>query len=879
MLRALFILALLWGSYCDVVAQTSFTVRGVVRDTAGLALSKATVALLSDGDRLFTISKEDGSFSFVDLGSRNIELVVSMKGYVTIRKNISVKQGVRSIDVAPILLLTDYTQLDSVVIRHLKPVIIAQDTINYIAGAFHVRDGSEVEQLLKIMPGIEVDMAGNVIVEGKKVTHARVDGKDFFGGDVLIAIRNLPADIVDKIQIIDDYGDKARLTGIKSGEPIKILNIVLRTDKRTGQFGHIQVAGGNANKYETDGFGNFFKNERQLSVNGGLENLSAAGNNYARNLLVHYADRWNKKWVGGANITLTGASPYTSSNISQDNYYANGQLSQRQSNQTNGNATNANFGSTISYMPDAYHTLRLNPFLSLQKSNQSASSQFHTDQNDSSFKKTTSGSSTNLSNNSSVGTGADIYYEQLSARSKRRMSIQANVQYNSSKATNDNLINSLIEADGVKNQSNLHYLVNNNGNSLNTSVNANYFAPLGPTAFLELSYTYNNSSTQNTKFTGEFDSTGSNILKVDSLSNDYFFQSVTHRLHTGYSAQFKKLSLSLSVDALPGNMHGKLTGKGDDVNYHYFNVLPGAQANWVLTRSNTLSFQYTGNNELPNPQQLTPLTDRSNPQYPVTGNPSLKPAFSQNLNVQYEHAALKPTQFQGFGISLGYGDIKNSITQNIIHPKDTGSIIQETTYLNAGSSSSYSVGYHLTLPSFLNKQLRISINGRFGLLRSESMTDNVLYTTRARIYSQELHLQYRPGETFESELSGNYSANHTKYLSGDAVPVYFSSADWSLSSRLILWRKWIANCAFSQVFSSGANGRLLTQPAYLTASIQRQFLPKNKLTLSISGYDMLNTNSGFSQVITSTSITRSQTNLIGRYFMVSLIWKWGKFGD
>jgi hypothetical protein len=879
MCKIAFILGLIWGIHCEAVAQTSFTVRGVIQDTVGSFLSKATVRLINSEDTLTSITGKDGSFVFAGLATKQWEMVVTMKGYITTRKKFSIGKDRNSLILGPIVLQVDYKELDPVIVSRVRPITIGEDTISYHAAAYSVREGSEIEALLKRLPGIEVDINGNVIVQGKKVGRVMVNGKGFFGGDVLTATRNLPADIVDKIQIIDDYGDKARLTGVKSGQSVKVLNIVLKEDKRNGQFGHVQAGGGNEGKYAGNAYQNLFKNERQLSISGSLENNSPAGNNYGRNIGLSYADRWSKKWTGEGSFNLSGDDPSSSGSMVQDNYYAGGQLHQESTNQTKGSNRSGNFNTSLTYKPDLYHTLRISPSVSLQQTKQSVSSTSSTLQQDSGFSKITAGTSLTQTQNRSITAGTDLYYEQLSTHSKNRFSIQINGQYSSNQQPNDNLVNTLIQADSINSRSVLHYLTNNTGKGWTINATTNYFVPLGKSSFLELGYSLNNSLTQNNKLTRQTDSTHPYPIKVDSLSNEYTFQSMTQRIHAGYSAHFQHLNLTLSIDGQPGAMSGTVSDKGGTTSYHYFSVLPVAQFSWAFTRSRTLSFQYNGNPELPGLQQLQPLTNLSNPQYPILGNPSLKPAFSQTFNLHYEQSSLQPTQFYGFGLDLGYDTKQNPIITNIVHPKDTGSVIQQTTYLNAGNISSYHAGYHFNLPAIFHKHLRIVLNGNIVHVQNPTMTDNILYTTISQNWSQSLHIQYILPDIIESDLSGNYNATNTRYPSGGSQPATFASADWAINNRHYFGHRWILAYTFSQGFTSGIHLGLRANPALLTASLQKQFLKKNRATFSLIGYDLLNSNTGVYQSVSPTSVTKSQTVLIGRYFMISFLWKWGKFGE
>jgi hypothetical protein len=167
-------------------------------------------------------------------------------------------------------------KLLSEVTVQVAAIVVKEDTIEYNASSFKVKEGAVVEDLLKKLPGIQVDKDGNVTAQGKAVTRVKVNGKDFFGGDVKTATKELPANIVDKIQIIDDYGDQATVSGIKDGDPDKVMNIQIKKDKNKGFFGRATAGYGTQDRYQASFNGNYFNNNRQISVIGNSNNTNTS---------------------------------------------------------------------------------------------------------------------------------------------------------------------------------------------------------------------------------------------------------------------------------------------------------------------------------------------------------------------------------------------------------------------------------------------------------------------------------------------------------------------------------------------------------------------------------------------------------------------------
>jgi hypothetical protein len=861
------------------LAQSKLTILGMVQDSTGAALTYATVIITSEKDSLSAITKEDGHFKLAVSQAKSFALQVTMKGYLPYKKQYVTTTKSAILELKPIVLKTDYHELAPVIVSRVRPVMIGEDTITYNAAAFHVRDGSEVDAILKRLPGVEVDMDGNVIVQGKKVSKVMVDGKLFFGGDVLTATRNLPAEIVDKLQIIDDYGDKARLTGVKSGESDKVLNIVLKQDKRHGQFGHVDSGIGNQGRYIGEVFGNSFAGEQQLALSAGVKNNSLSGKNIQKNGGFSYADRWGPTWKSEANIGLSGSDSHASSSSIQDSYYSGGQTHQEQSTQTTGSSRNANFESTLTYTPDKFNALYFSPSISIQHSVQSSVVNFSTVQQTNGLTRNSNGHSLSKTSSDTYSTGSDLYYQQLSRHSKSRFSARLKVNYSNDKQLYDNHLYTTVELDSVHNLSEQRYFINNPNIAWNLGVNMNYYIPMGKTGFVELGYDWYNGLSHKSRSTLEQDSLHVTPVAIDSLRQDYIYHSMYHHFRGGYTANIHNLGLTISMDAEPGSFNGNTAGNGKNIQYQYFNWTPVVQASFSISKSKRLDLHYSGSPSLPGLDQVQPVTDLTNPQYPLKGNPGLRPSYTQSVNLHYEQSFLKSTQFWGFGVSMGYNVTQHSIIQNIVHPKDSSIIIQSTTYLNAGNLHSLNAGYHLTIPALLQKRLKITLNGQLARGAIPSMTDNILYMTSSLNASQGLHLQFMIPECIESDLSGNYNLTHTWYSAGNGTPVSFAGAEWSLNNRHYIWRHWILNYQLSQSYTGLRGYGLQKNPPSMTASLQREFLRKNRAVISIVGYDLLNTSSGITQSFSATNVTKSQTTLTGRYFFVQFLLKFSKFHE
>ena len=201
-------------------AQQGRVVRGSVVDSTKLSLPGSNIKLTSDkGDSTITIADVNGNFVFPAVKGTKINLAITSIGYQAIIKHYTLAPGTDAVQVGQIILNSDTRQLATVTIVGVNPVVFKEDTVQYSVSAYKVRENAPIEDVLKKIPGVDVAKDGSITTQGKQITKVRVNGKDFFGGDVQSATKNLPADVIESVQIVDDYGDQANLTGVKTGEP------------------------------------------------------------------------------------------------------------------------------------------------------------------------------------------------------------------------------------------------------------------------------------------------------------------------------------------------------------------------------------------------------------------------------------------------------------------------------------------------------------------------------------------------------------------------------------------------------------------------------------------------------------------------------------
>src|SRR6185437_14196390 len=286
MRSAFLVLTVAFFTVTSLYAQSGREVHGTVIDSTKQSLPGSTITLTSDQhDSTTTIADLKGKFVFPSVKGTKVAITVSSIGYQSIRKHFTLANDNTPADLGTIILKAESHMLNQVTIVGVVPITLKEDTVEYKASAYKVRENAPVEDLIKKLPGVDVDVNGNITTQGKQVTKVRINGKDFMGGDVQSATKNLPADVVENIQMIDDYGDQANLTGVKTGEPDKIMNITIRKDKNYGYFGQGTVGDGedllpkdqgiaDQNRYLASVNAFKFNGDQQVAVLGSINNTN-----------------------------------------------------------------------------------------------------------------------------------------------------------------------------------------------------------------------------------------------------------------------------------------------------------------------------------------------------------------------------------------------------------------------------------------------------------------------------------------------------------------------------------------------------------------------------------------------------------------------------
>ncbi|ASU36495.1 outer membrane beta-barrel protein [Mucilaginibacter xinganensis] len=914
-------------------AQTGREVHGTVVDSTRLSVPSANIKLVSDkGDSTIAIADVNGKFTFQGVKGAKLTITITSIGYQALKRHYTLDNANTPSDLGNIVLKTESKMLNEVTIVGVVPVTLKEDTVQYQASAYKVRENAPVEDLVKKLPGVDVDINGNVSTQGKQVTKVRINGKDFMGGDVQSALKNLPADVVENIQMIDDYGDQANLTGVKTGDPDKIMNITVRKDKNYGYFGQATAGDGsdalpqdqgipNKNRYLTSLNAFNFKGDQQIAVLGSINNTNvntftfgstggggagggggrgnagrgggntgsltttANGTTLAHSIGANFRDQWGKKLSVYGSYSFMDNTTNTINNISQQNTSpTNPSIQQQNSNETDGKI-NHRFNWNMEYKPDTANYLKVVPNFTYSGA---TTNDFETVNFLRNGSVSSAYTSTTIGNSQSPNYGFNALYNHK-FNHRRNLSINASVSSGHSNSFQNPLYDFTVGAP----TSPANQLINVASQTTTYGINFSYREPMGKRSFLELNYAYNRSVTNNDKQTDTlFDASSVSFRNDSALSTRYNYNFTTNRVGLNYLFIEKKYNYVLGLGVQPSVLDGYSPLTNLSTHISTFNVIPSARFVYNFSRGKVFSLNYNGSSSQPSFTQLQPVFDFSNASYPTEGNPNLKPQFTNNFQIRYNNFSFATGDV--FFAYVNLQQIQNSVVTNTItyprvyarDPRFQNTIL--TQYLNAGGYYNLSTRVTYQKP-WANRRYVVSLDGTVNYTNNVGYLSNV-DTTGAETTEKNIakNLQFTPKVSFRVDITDHidaqvftsYSVNRTSNSIVNPLTDAVSNVRaWSSGiNGKNYFGDWTFSYDYSHVSNYGyASSVKVTNPDILNLYLERRFMKDHRGTIRLSAFDLFNQNTGFSSATSASSVTQTQVNRLSRYYLATFTLRLQKF--
>ena len=912
------------------MAQAQAQVQGVVLDSATKKpLDKVVVGLVDKTnitDTAYYFTNDKGIFIIDAVPAHNFSLVFTHLGFQPVATFFAIAKQEKTINVGQII-LAQRPQLLTEVFVQAAPIVIKEDTIEYRADAFKVKENAMTEDLLKKLPGVTVDKDGNVTAQGKSVTKIRVNGKDFFGGDVKTATKEIPANMIDKVQVVDDYGDQANISGIKDGEPEKIINLQLKKDKNKGVFGRATIGGGTDGRYLASFNGNYFNNNQQISLfgnsnntNQSLFNFGGGGNVGMSNMMktgqrmmgemgggsglmnayqngdqsffsgaqnsggittsnsigINYRDKWGKK------INVYGSYSFGNKNnealqtSATQTFLQSGNFLNTQNNVANGKGNNHRIFFNMEYQIDSFNYVKISPNITFSTSNNQSNTLFDLAQINGT--KTSDGFNNSQTTASTPNYSATILYNHRFKKRGRNFSANVSVGTSQSNSDQNSQNNTNRYISPTSNFFQFQNIIQQNNNH-NYGIRLTYSEPLSKTRNLDIAASHNLNYANNNRNTYDNNPVNSVPTLLPFLSNNFENDFYSNRVGISVRTTQKKYNYTLGISVQPVSLQGKsLTNDSAYKTINRVNVFPIARFTYNFSKMKAFAASYSGNATQPTFTQLQDVLDISNQQAATKGNPFLKPAINHNINISFNDFNIVTGRVVFTNIT--FSTIQNQIINNIISRGGLGAQLSMPEnvqgYFNVG-------GFYTFSKPFKKRKYVLTLNGNVNYNHNINLVDSIRNIGQNWIASQGFIMEYNYKTWLEFGLGASYSINDVKYIK--PAGAYASNLQNTSSSALTitsnididLKEKWILKYNFDYTINYGLDASVNANFSILNASIERQFFKKKNGVIKLAAYDIFNQNTNISRNVTANSIVDSRTNRLARYFLLTFTYRLQKF--
>ncbi len=900
--------------------KISGSVKGTIVDTSGKQdLSQATVSVTpisgDSTDIQFSTTDKKGSFLIKNLPAGSYHLLISFEGYSHIRKNFTVSATAKDVDFKLLYMQPTSELMEEVVIER-PPVTIRKDTVEYNAGSYATKPNAVAEDLLKKMPGIQVDKNGVITAQGETVSRVLVNGKRFFSDDPKLATRNLPPDIIDKIQVFDDLSDQSKFSGFDDGNRVKTINIVTKKDKRQGYFGKAVAGIGTDENYDESVNMHRFNNDEQISVIGqandiNKQNFTPEGGTPGRgggNGGVGATSNTGVTtvWAGGANYR-NSFGPKTDF---YGNYFFNsqhitvnqndsviktiqGQPGQDSSNTTAGNQSNIqrrqnhriNFN--LEQRFDSSNSLIFRPNIVFQSSDPSASSSSTTVDNHGAPVNSTVGNTSSYNSGFNVN-GSNLQLRHKFAKKFRTLSLDINGSASVSDGYGYNYaVNNFYQPRSVDTL-NQYYV--DSLHSYTISPTLSYTEPIGKNQILEFNYNYTYQHNVSVNSTYDYLDSLKDYKTFDSLfSNSYKFVSTANRFTLNYRLQNAKFNFSAGSGIQFTNFNSLNTTKNISVEHQYINPAPTVNFQYTISKTKHFRLNYSGRTGTPSVTQLQPLIITSDQINYQEGNPSLKPQFTHSLRMLY--SSFDPGTQHVLFATINASEVVNDIQSAVYYNSKGG---QQTTYVNLNGtyniSGYFNYGFPLKKPkSNLNFITNINYAQSQTLLAQDSVA--AAANDYAHVYSKNTGLSETISWTtnikknFDMNFSSvsKYSINNRSNIPGQykAAQNNLNAFSQAFSVELTAYTNsgWLVSATLDYTYTNNNAAAYNASVPLLNPGIAKQLFKKKNGEIRLSVFDLLNQNTSVSKSVTANQESYTRTNVITRYAMLTFTYNLNNFSD
>lgn len=943
--RHFLLLILFMGFAVSALAQKSRVTGRVMDSETGDPLVSATVQVMrpdTTGMVGGAVTNNMGGFTVKNLSAGTYVIKVSYIGFRNFYRKITLTDKQKETNVGTYLLLPSSVELSQAVVTAKMPQVeVKDDTLIFNADAFKVPEGSVLEELIRKIPGAEVSSDGTIKINGKTVQKILVEGKEFFGSDKSMAMKNLPSEIVDKVKTYDKQSDMAKMTGIDDGEEETVIDLTIKKGMKQGWFGNFDLAGGTEDRYSVGGMLSRFSDATQVSAMGNYGNATRGGFG-GRGGRGGSGDQTSGQ--GGVNIALERGKDVPRANgRSEKELKIGGNVRYNGSKSTNWTRTaSQNFVTTrtsfsnsynadrkrnhsysgdfrLEWAPDSMTTLLMRPNFSFGGSTSTSGGQsatFNEDPYSLTYSLTGSEVANPLDQLDDLADSIKVNYRNNASRSKsdnyslgaslivnRRLnSVGRNFSLNFSGSYSDNQNKSYSLSDvryfqfGDSTQLTYRYRVTPN-TSTSYRAGFNYTEPLiAKRLFLSINYNFNYSKRHSDgkaydmgdveQLMDSIRATGAGYLPDnyrqyldDDLSRYTDNWNYVHNLELQLRYVSNAINLRVGLQYEPQRQKVKYDYQGLDTvaSRTFSRFAPTLDFRYRFSKQHNLRFSYRASSSQPSMTDLFNMTDDSDPLNIRMGNPDLKPSVSHRLNAEWRNYVA--ATLQSFNARLSFNTTQNSISSRTAYNEATGGSITQPRNINGNWNMDANFGFNTP---FLTENFYINTNtsGRYN--------NNVGYiyqnqqtmknTVRNTSLSENLSLTYR-SDYWDVGVNGGLTYSHvrSKLMPANNRDTY--DFNYGLNANMNLENGLGAS---TNIYMSSRRGysssTMNTNELIWNAQVSYRLLANKALTLSLQAYDILNRQSNFTRTISALSRTDSESYTLHSYVMARAIYRFNLFG-
>lgn len=901
--KCLLMLLMILFSPMAFAQQSGVNVTGsVVEQGSDTPIEQATVRLLNVKDSAMVrgvVSARNGSFTLKNVKKGSYLLHITFIGYDPLYQPLQITGKKNPVNVGKLELSDGAIELgEAVVIGKAPEVTVRNDTVEYNADSYKVTEGSVLEDLLKKMPGVEVDSEGKITVNGKEVKKVMVDGKEFFSDDPKVASKNLPAKMIDKLQVLDKKSDMAQMTGFDDGEEETVINLTVKPGMKQGWFGNAYGGYGSKDRYEGNAMVNRFVNNDQITFMGGANNTNnmgfsdlastmfsgmgggggfgaGSGITSSGNAGLNFSKEFKPdKLTLGGNTRYSHSDNDARSKSDRQNILP-GDSSSYDNSEAMSRTKSDNFGVDfrLEWKPDTMTQLIFRPSFSFSHSMNDNFSDATTLDNERDTVNTNKSSNYSESNGYNLNASIDF---SRKLNNKGRV-FSATLSGGNSDSYSDGMNRSDIvyfnQTDALKN-SIIDQRSRYDNKGFNYRAYVSWVEPIGHNNFIQATYSISQRKQEALKNVYNQDADGIYNVLDSAYSQSYRNNFISQRASLSFKSQRAKFNYTIGLNLDPSyssseNFVGDTTLS--KITRKVVNLSPMAQFNYMFDKRTNLRIMYNGRTSQPSMTQLQPVADISDPTNITIGNPDLNPRYTNNVFIRFQQ--FTPEKQRAFMIMANGSYIINDIVSYTSYNQETG--VKTTTYKNVNGNYSGNVRMMLNTPL---KNKKFSINS----MTMASFANSNGYINEEKNTNRNLILSERGGIDFRSSyldlgVNGNIRYNATSnslqkennqntfnYGAGGYTTIYLP-LNFKIESDV----NWSTNSGYGDGFKQNE--------VLWNASASKSFLKNNQGTLRFKIYDILQQRSNISRSVTASYIQDSEYNTLGSYFMVHFIYRFSIF--